>query len=128
MRSSVMPTTTPTAYFACRSRCYPQPRAGLGYEPISLTYQPMTLQENGLTELGDIRYKTKWYPNGTCPQGVYLTVMHRPEDNGLDFNFEHQVKAYSREELEYLYYYLCRIMFKGAENPDLTIGEIIRLV
>ena len=118
----------PTAYFACRSRCYPQPRAGLGYEPISLTYQPMTLQENGLTELGDIRYKTKWYPNGTCPQGVYLTVMHRPEDNGLDFNFEHQVKAYSREELEYLYYYLCKIMFKGAENPDLTIGEIIRLV
>ena len=35
----------------------------------------------------------------------------------LDFNFEHQIKAYSREELEYLYYYLCKIMFKGAENP-----------
>ena len=30
--------------------------------------------------------------------------------------------------LEYLYYYLCKIMFKGAENPDLTIGEIIKLV
>ena len=56
---------------------------------------------------------------------MYLTVMHRPEDNGLDFNFEHQLKAVSREELEYLYYYLCKIMFKGAENPDLTIGEII---
>ena len=34
----------------------------------------------------------------------------------------------SREELEYLYYYLCKIMFKGAENPELTIGEIIKLV
>ena len=55
-------------------------------------------------------------------------MMHRPEDNGLDFNFEHQIKAVSREELEYLYYYLCKIMFKGAENPDLTIGEIIKLV
>ena len=54
--------------------------------------------------------------------------MHRPEDNGLDFNFEHQVKAVSREKLEYLYYYLCRIMFKGVENPDLSIGEIIKLV
>lgn len=25
-------------------------------------------------------------------QAMYLTVMHRPEDNGLDFNFEHQKK------------------------------------
>ena len=118
----------PTAYFAYRSQIFPQPQAGLTYETISLTYQPMTLQENGLTQLGDIRYKTKWYPNGNCPQAMYLTVMHRPEDNGLDFNFEHQLKAVSREELEYLYYYLCKIMFKGAENPDLTIGEIIKLV
>lgn len=118
----------PTAYFAYRSKIFPQPHAGLTYETISLTYQPMTLQENGLTQLGDIRYKTKWYPNGSCPQAMYLTVMHRPEDNGLDFNFEHQLKAVSREELEYLYYYLCKIMFKGAENPDLTIGEIIKLV
>ena len=54
--------------------------------------------------------------------------MHRPEDNGLDFNFEHQVHAVSREDLEFLYYYLCRIMFKGAENPDLPIGDIIKLV
>ena len=118
----------PTAYFAYRSQIFPQPQAGLTYETISLTYQPMTLQENGLTQLGDIRYKTKWYPNGSCPQAMYLTVMHRPEDNGLDFNFEHQLKAVSREELEYLYYYLCKIMFKGAENPDLTIDEIIKLV
>ena len=117
----------PTAYFAYRSKIYPQPHAGLTYESISLTYQPMTLKENGLNDLGDIRYKTKWYPNGTCPQGMYLTVMHRPEDNGLDFNFEHQIKAVSRDDLEYLYYYLCKIMFKGTENPDLTIGDIIKL-
>ena len=78
--------------------------------------------------IGGIQYKTKWYPNGMTTQAMYLTVMHRPEDNGLDFNFEHQKKAISREELEYLYYYLCKIMFKGAENPELTIGEIIKLV
>ena len=118
----------PTAYFAYRVKTYPQPHAGLTYEPISLTYQPLTLKEKGLDQLGDIRYTTKWYPNGMTPQAVYLTVMHRPEDNGLDFNFEHQVKAFFREELEYFYYYLCKIMFKGVENPDLTIGEIIKLV
>ena len=118
----------PTEYFALRSKMYPQPKAGLTYEPMSLTYQPMTLKEKGLNDLGDIKYKTKWYPNGMTTQAMYLTVMHRPEDNGLDFSFEHQVKAVSRKQLEYMYYYLCKIMFKGAENPELTIGEIIKLV
>lgn len=118
----------PTEYFALRSKIYPQPKAGLTYEPMSLTYQPMTLKEKGLNDLGDIKYKTKWYPNGMTTQAMYLTVMHRPEDNGLDFSFEHQVKAVSRKQLEYMYYYLCKIMFKGVENPELTIGEIIKLV
>ena len=65
---------------------------------MSLTYQPLTLKDKGLTKLGDITYKTKWYPNGATTQAMYLTVMQRPADNGLDFNFEHQVEAriYSR--------------------------------
>ncbi|MGN0400344.1 MAG: condensation domain-containing protein [Blautia sp.] len=117
----------PVEYFAYRGRKYPHPN-GETYEPMSLTYQPMSLQEENLTKLGDIKYKTKWYPNGATTQAMYLTVMHRPEDNGLDFNFEHQVKAVSREDLEYLYYYLCKIMFKGTENPNLKIGDIIKLI
>lgn len=117
----------PVSYFAYRSERYPT-NPGQTYEPMSLTYQPLTLKEKGLDKLGDIRYKTKWYPNGATTQAMYLTVMHRPEDNGLDFSFEHQVKAVSREQLEYLYYYLCKIMFKGAENPDMPIGDIIKLI
>lgn len=117
----------PVAYFAYRSKLYPND-AGRTYEPIALTYQPMTLKEQGLEKLGDIKYKTKWYPNGATTQAAYLTVMHRPDDNGLDFNFEHQVKAISKEKLEYLYYYLCKIMFKGSENPNLSIGEIMKLI
>ncbi|MBS6398031.1 MAG: peptide synthetase [Clostridiales bacterium] len=117
----------PVSYFAHRQQVYPQP-GGQTYESMSLTYQPLTLKEKGLEQLGDIKYKTRWYPNGATTQAMYLTVMHRPEDNGLDFNFEHQVKAVSREQLEYLYYYLCKIMFKGTENPNLTIGEIMKLI
>lgn len=117
----------PVEYFAYRSKTYPVGR-GCTYEPMSLTYQPLTLKEKGLDKLGDIHYKTKWYPNGATTQAMYLTVMHRPDDNGLDFNFEHQVKAVSREKLEYLYYYLCKIMFKGTENPGLPIGDIMKLV
>lgn len=117
----------PVEYFAHRSKVFPVAQ-GATYEPMSLTYQPMTLKEKGLTKLGDIKYKTKWYPNGATTQAMYLTVMHRADDNGLDFNFEHQTAAISREKLEYFYYYICKIMFKGIENPNLKIGEIIKLI
>lgn len=117
----------PVEYFAYRRKLYPVD-PGKTYEPMSLTYQPMTLKEKGLNKLGDIKYKTKWYPNGATTQAMYLTVMHRPEDNGLDFNFEHQVDAITKETLEYFYYYICKIMFKGIEKPSLTIGEIIKLI
>lgn len=117
----------PVEYFAYRSKVYPVEQ-GTTYEPMSLTYQPMTLKEKGLNKLGDIRYKTKWYPNGATTQAMYLTVMHRPEDNGLDFNFEHQTAAITKETLEYFYYYMCKIMFKGIENPNLKIGDIIKLI
>lgn len=117
----------PVSYFAYRSQLY-HTQNGQTYEPMSLTYQPLTLREKGLDKLGDIKYKTKWYPNGATTQGMYLTVMHRSDDNGLDFNFEHQIKAVSRKELEYLYYYLCKIMFKGTENPNLPIGDIMKLI
>lgn len=117
----------PVEYFAYRSKLYPT-EPGRTYEPMSLTYQPMTLKEKGLNQLGDIKYKTKWYPNGATTQAMYLTVMHRPDDNGLDFNFEHQIEAISREKLEYFYYYMCKIMFKGIENPSLKIGDIIKLI
>lgn len=117
----------PTDYFAYRGKTYPQ-APGLTYEPMSLTYQPLSLRKEGLTKAEGIQYKTKWYPNGATTQAMYLTVMHRTDDNGLDFNFEHQVASVSRNELEYLYYYLCKIMFKGIENPDLSIGDIINLI
>ena len=117
----------PVEYFAYRRKLYPiQP--GLGYEPMTLTYQPATLREKGLTQLGDIKYKTKWYPNGATTQAMYLTVMHRSDDNGLDFSFEHQVASVSRKQLEYMFYYLCKIMFKGIERPHLTIEEILKLI
>lgn len=117
----------PVEYFAYRKKLYPI-EPGRTYEPMSLTYQPLTLKDKGLNQLGDIKYKTKWYPNGATTQAMYLTVMHRPDDNGLDFNFEHQVEAVSKEQLEYFYYYMCKIMFKGIENPTLKIGDIIKLI
>ncbi len=117
----------PVEYFAYRRQLYPV-EPGRTYEPMSLTYQPMTLKDKGLSKLGDIRYKTKWYPNGAAPQAMYLTGMHRPEDKRVDLYFEHQTAAISKETFVNFYYYMCKIMFKGIEKPNLKISEIIKLI
>lgn len=118
----------PVEYMGYRAKKY-KVNPGCTYESISLTYQPATLKQNGLGKnIEGINYKTKRYGNGVYSDGIYLSVMHRPDDNGLDFLFEHQIKAYTTPMIEYFYYYLCKIMFKGIERPNLTVGEIIDLV
>lgn len=114
----------PTAYYQYRNQQY-KLKPGQTYEPLSLTYQPMTLNTKGLDRLQNIQYKSAWYSNGVAAHALYLTVMHRAEDNGMNFNFEHQTGVVSYEKLQELYYYLGRIMFKGIEHPDMTVGEII---
>lgn len=102
-------------------------RPGGSYESISLTYQPLTLKKD-TPEIPDIPYKSYWYSNGVAAQPLYLTVMHRPEDNGLNFNFEYRVDAVTEKEMEYFYYYLCRVLFRGIEDESRTIGEILDMI
>lgn len=117
----------PMDFYQARARKYPTKNQG-SYESMSLTYQPLTLKEKGLEKLGDIRYKTAWYTNGEAAHNLYLTVMHRASDNGLDFSFEYQTDFISGEKLEYVYYYLCKILFAGIARPDSTVGEIMESV
>lgn len=100
---------------------------GTSYESISLTYQPLTINKNN-REMPDVPYKSFWYTNGVAAQPLYLTVMHRPEDNGLNFNFEYRVDAVTEHEMQYFYYYLCRVLFRGIENEARTIGEILEMI
>ena len=112
-------------YYAFRSKHY-QLQPGQTYEPLSLTYQPLTLKYEGpgLEEMGDIQYDVKRYSNGAAAHTLYLTVSHRP-DGGLDFCFEHQTGVVTHEKLEEIYYYLCRMIFRGIEDCSRTVGEII---
>ncbi len=99
---------------------------GTCYESISFTYQPLTL--NNANKMPDIPYKSMWYTNGVAGQALYLTLMHRPEDNGLNFNFEYKKELVTDEEMQYFYYYLCRVLFRGIEDETRTIGEILEMV
>lgn len=101
---------------------------GASYESISLTYQPMSMRDPKAKDVPDIPYKSMWYTNGVAAQPLYLTVMHRVEDNGLNFHFEYRKDAVTEHEMEYLYYYLCRVLFRGIENYERTIGEILDII
>lgn len=100
---------------------------GASYESISLTYQPLTLNSKN-ADLPDVDYKTYWYSNGVAAQPLYLTIMHRPEDNGLNFNFEYKRDVVSEHEMEFFYYYFCRVLFRGIEDPNRTVGEILEMI
>ena len=120
---------SPSEYFNYRHDYY-KLKDGQTYEPLSLTYQPLAMKYDGpgLDKLGDIKYKTARYSNGVAAHTLYLTVSHRAEDNGLDFGFEYQTGVVTPEKLEYIYYYLCRIIFRGVEDPERPVGEIIEMV
>ena len=122
----------PVEYLTYRTNFYNN-EPGQTYEPLSLTYQPLTMKEtkskNGQTiSFNNIDYKTNWYSNGVCAHALYLTVMHRANDNGLNFSFEYQTGRVTPEKLQYMYYYICKILFEGINNPNKTIEEIIESV
>ena len=122
----------PVEYLNYRTNFYNN-EPGQTYEPLSLTYHPLTMKETNkknrhAVSFDNIDYKTNWYSNGVCAHALYLTVMHRSNDNGLDFNFEYQTGRVTPEKLQYMYYYICRILFEGINNPYKTIEEIIESV
>ena len=111
----------PIEFRVMRSKKYNN-APGESYEPMSLTYQPLSMRTD---DMPDIRYKSDWYTNGVAAQNLYLTVMHRSLDNGLDFCFEYKKEKYNYEDLEKIYYFITRIIFEGVNNPNKTIEEII---
>ena len=116
---------SPSEYYAFRKEYY-NLEDGQTYEPLSLTYQPLTMkyEGSGLDKLGDIKYNVKRYSNGAAAHTLYLTVSHKP-DGTMEFCFEHQTGVVTYEKLEEIYYYLCRIIFRGVEDSSRTVGEII---
>lgn len=114
-------------------RYYAEERAAYGYEQgagyvcVGFTYQPATLKSI-VPYLKGIPYKSRWYSSGRNAQALYLTAMHRPGDGGLTFHFGYQTDFATEHEIEFLYYYLGRVLFRSIENPDKTIDEIMNMV
>lgn len=69
-----------------------------------------------------------WYNNDASVQPLYLTVMHRSYDNGLDFNFEYRIVNSPLEELHHFYDKMLDTLLMGIENPDIKVSEILEKI
>ena len=96
------------------------------YESCYLTYQPLPVKMKN-PYLKDIPMYCKWFANGAATKKMYLTVSHT-EDGGMNFSYHYQVADLTEKQVELFNYYLMRIIFRGVEQPNLTIGEIINIV
>ena len=96
------------------------------YESCYLTYQPMPVRMDN-PALKDIPVHSKWFANGAATKKMYLTVSHT-ENGGMNFSYHYQTVKLTEKDMELLYYYMMRILFKGIAEPDMKIGDIMEQV
>ena len=96
------------------------------YESCYLTYQPMPVKMDN-PHLVSIPQHSKWFANGAATKKMYLTVSHTGKGE-MNFSFHYQTACLQEHDMELLYYYMMRILFKGIAEPDMTIGEIIEQI
>lgn len=96
------------------------------YESCYLTYQPMPVKLDN-PHLIHVPQHFKWFANGAATKKMYLTVSHT-EDYGMNFSYHYQTVHLGEHDMELLYYYMMRILFKGIAEPDMSIGDIMEQV
>ena len=96
------------------------------YESCYLTYQPMSAKIDN-KYLAGIPVHARWFANGAATKKMYLTVTHT-DDGGMNFSYHYQTVQLGEKDVELMHYYLCRILFRGAEDKNRTIGEIMAMV
>ena len=97
------------------------------YDSFGLSYQPYVPITNIDDDMKN-SIRTIWYNNGATMIPLYLTVSHRAIDGGLDFNFEFRREQQASYDLTVFYKKMEQILTLGTENPDITVGEILKAV
>ncbi len=97
------------------------------YDSFGLSYQPL-MKMTSIDEKMEKTAKSIWYNNGATMIPLYVTIKHRTLDDGLDFVFEYRQEPDASYDLEILYEKIKRTLLLGAENPDITVGEILETI
>ena len=93
---------------------------GLSYQP----YMPFTCIDDEMKNT----LRTVWYNNGATMIPLYLTVSHRSDDGGLNFNFEYRREQKAAYDLSVFYSKMEKTLALATEKPDMTVGEILKSI
>ncbi len=96
------------------------------YDSVGFSYQPLMVVPN-IDEETEKSAESFWYNNGASMIPLYLTIRHRAADGGFEFVFEFRKEPDPRYDLEVFYKKLSKAMMLGAENPNMTVAEILEL-
>ncbi len=94
------------------------------YDSFGLSYQP-PVKITAINDKMANTVKSIWYNNGATMIPLYVTVLHRTGDGGLDFIFEYRKEPECEYDLRVLYSKIEKALILGTENPDVTVGEIL---
>ncbi|MBQ8783020.1 MAG: hypothetical protein IJZ57_04535 [Clostridia bacterium] len=94
------------------------------YDSFGLSYQPMMKVKSIDGEMAKTA-RSIWYNNGATMIPLYVTVMHRTVDGGLDFVFEYRHEPEAEYDLRILFKKIEQTLILGAQNHDITVGEIL---
>ncbi len=97
------------------------------YDSVGFSYQPLMKMPFFDEEMAKTAHSV-WYNNGATMIPLYVTVKHRPDDNGLQFVFEHRQVPDAEFDLTVLYDKIYKSLIIGAENPDIKVGEILEKI
>ncbi|MBQ8503778.1 MAG: hypothetical protein IJ491_05820 [Clostridia bacterium] len=97
------------------------------YDSFGLSYQPM-MKLTSIDEEMEKTARSIWYNNGATMIPLYVTVLHRTSDSGLDFIVEYRQEPEAKYDLTILYSKIAQSLVIGAENPDITVGEILEKI
>ncbi|MDO4805744.1 MAG: condensation domain-containing protein [Coriobacteriales bacterium] len=96
------------------------------YESCYLTYQPPAASYE-TASLKGIPFYVKWFANGAATKKMYLTVSHNSAGE-MRFSYHYQTAHLVENDIELLYYYMMKILFRGINDPHVTVGDIMAQV
>ena len=94
------------------------------YDSVGFSYQP--LLKNSTKKVDIYNPRSIWYNNGATMIPLYLTVRHRAEDEGFTFVFEYRKQPDPQKDLTVFYKKIHGALMIGAENPDVSVAEILK--
>ncbi len=89
------------------------------YQGLNMTFQPvpMMIKEN-------LKIESRWYSNGAVSSMLYITIMDGDGSGGLKCYYQYKSNHISAEKIKELHESCVKIMVKGCENPEITLGEL----